>query len=207
MNKKCSQCGLVNFASAVECKRCRCELTAAHLLKEAAPVVQLTAPVPQQVIVPAEAAPVTQSSAGAIKLLLGFLGAMVLIFGVFAPLVKAPIVGSFNYFKNGEGDGVFILVLAFLALLLSLAKWHRLVGAIGVLSLVLIGFSFFNIQNRLSDAKTEYELKMAGNQFAGLGRAMMESVTMEWGWAILVCGAILLIVSSELPGERRVKSA
>ena len=44
--------------------------------------------------------------------LLGILGSATLFIGVFMPIVRLPIVGEMNYFANGRGDGVLILVLA-----------------------------------------------------------------------------------------------
>ena len=46
--------------------------------------------------------------------------------GVFLPLLSMPIVGSINYFQNGRGDGVIVLVLA--AILLCSSKRRRCVA-------------------------------------------------------------------------------
>jgi len=39
-------------------------------------------------------------------------GSILLAFGVFAPLVSIPMLGHLNYFRNGQGDGVIVLILA-----------------------------------------------------------------------------------------------
>jgi hypothetical protein len=52
--------------------------------------------------------------------LIGFLGSALLFLGVFLPIVKLPIVGDLNYFANGRGDGVLVLVLAVISLLRAL---------------------------------------------------------------------------------------
>ncbi|MGB8989707.1 MAG: hypothetical protein WCC37_24130, partial [Candidatus Sulfotelmatobacter sp.] len=39
------------------------------------------------------------------KQILAILGALLLFVGVFLPIVSMPIVGSLNYFHNGQGDG------------------------------------------------------------------------------------------------------
>lgn len=208
-SKKCHHCGLVNFADAEACKRCGEKLLSARQAEyreqlktkpgetsERQPSTGDTA-VPHPVPIPPNQT----------KLWLGLAGVCLLWFGSFAPLVSVPVIGSINYFRNGEGDGVVIVVLAFIALVLTLARYHRVVGLIGLVSLLLIGYSFFTIKSRLAAAKEDYELKMIGNEFAGVGRTFMEAVSMEWGWVVLVIGALLLIVSSELPGEKSQAAA
>jgi len=56
------------------------------------------------------------------RMILGITGSLVLVLGVFSPLISFPIVGSLDYFQNGHGDGVIILVLAGLSLLLSASR-------------------------------------------------------------------------------------
>jgi len=46
----------------------------------------------------------------------GMTGAVLLAMGAFAPLVSAPMLGTINYVRNGNGDGVVILVIAAIAL-------------------------------------------------------------------------------------------
>ena len=56
--------------------------------------------------------------------LVGFLGSALLFLGVFLPIVKLPIVGDLNYFANGRGDGVVVLVLAVISFGLVLFRWY-----------------------------------------------------------------------------------
>jgi hypothetical protein len=57
--------------------------------------------------------------------ILGLVRSAVLFIGVFTPIVGLPIVGTRNYFQNGQGDAVIVLVLALISLLLTLAKRYR----------------------------------------------------------------------------------
>jgi hypothetical protein len=84
---------------------------------------------------------------------LGVAGAVVLALGVFAPIVRMPLVGSIDYFRRGDGDGVVILVLAAVAAGLTLAKKYRLILLPAGLSLGMIGYTYVDIRTRLHDAK------------------------------------------------------
>ena len=130
---------------------------------------------------------------------LGLAGSLGLILGVFSPLISAPIVGNLNYFQNGQGDGVLILILAIVALLATFQREYKYHGYIGLVALLVIGFTFYNVQGRMSEARDKMTEGLANNPFRGLAEAMAGSIQMQWGWAVLAIGAILLIAAGARP--------
>ena len=136
-----------------------------------------------------------------IKQLLGLIGSIVLFIGVFTPIVSIPIIGDMNYFQNGEGDGTIILVLAVISLILVLTKkynvlWFTSIGSIGVML-----FTFINFQSKISQVKADMDSELADNPFRGLAEMAMQSVQLQWGWALLVVGAALVIASAAIKEE------
>jgi hypothetical protein len=131
----------------------------------------------------------------------GMLGIAILVVGVFLPTARFSPTSELNYFNNGQGDGVAMLVLALLALcFVFLPRGRRVLIAIGVLALVLIEIDFMRAIPILTDLKQS----LADNPYADVG-----SITLMYGWAVLVVGAGLLVVAGAMPGlalpvERRV---
>jgi len=121
--------------------------------------------------------------------LVGTIGSAILLVGVFAPLVSAPIAGSINYIQNGKGDGTIILLLAVLSFILTLQKKYIGLWVTGIGSLAVTLFTFINLQIRMS----EINHKLEGKMFAGLA-----NVQFQWGWALLILGAVLLIYCAEI---------
>lgn len=132
------------------------------------------------------------------KQTLGLIGSVMLFIGVFTPLISLPIVGSTNYFMNGRGDGTIVLILAIISFLLVLGKKYKGLWFTGFASLGVMFFTFVNFQNRMSEAKATMQEQLAGNPFAGLGDLAMQSVQLQWGWAILIVGAVLIISSAAI---------
>ena len=132
------------------------------------------------------------------KSVLGILGSVLLFLGVFLPIISVPIVGGINYFRNGRGDGVIILVLAVASLLITLRKTYRALWVTGFASLGILAFTFIHLQVRMSQAKSQMESELADNPFRGIADIAMESVQMQWGWAVLVIGAVLLIAAAAM---------
>lgn len=125
--------------------------------------------------------------------LIGLLGAAVLAIGVFMPLLSGPLGMSINYFSNGKGDGVTILALAVCTVALVLTRKYRLLWATGGLSLAVLAFTFVRMQAKISDVQEEMNSNLQGNPFRGLADAAMASVQMQWGWAVLAIGAVLIL--------------
>jgi len=133
--------------------------------------------------------------------LVGLTGSVILFVGVFTPIMSVPIVGSLNYFQNGKGAGGFIVAVAIVSALLSLIGQCKRLWITGVGALCVVLYSFFRLQNQLSQMKAAMETKLAGNPFHELADAAMKSIQMQWGWAILIVGAITLIVASFMEDE------
>lgn len=58
--------------------------------------------------------------------LVGFVGAITLLIGVFLPVVSMPIVGSISLLNNGKSDGAVLLGLAITSMILILLNKIRL---------------------------------------------------------------------------------
>lgn len=125
--------------------------------------------------------------------ILALIGAGLLFVGVFMPIVSIPIVGSVNYFMNGQGDGVLLLLLAAVAGALVAAKRVRQVVWPGGLAMLLLVVAFFRFQSGMAGLRAKMGSELAGNPFRGLADAAVSSVQLRWGWAVLIIGAGLLI--------------
>jgi len=132
------------------------------------------------------------------KQLLGLIGSAVLFVGVFAPIVSIPIMGNMNYFQNGKGDGTIVLVLAVISLILVLLKKFKGLWFTGLGSIAIMTFTFINFQMALSNTRTQMETELTGNPFRGIADMAMQSVQIQWGWALLIVGAVLVIASAAI---------
>jgi len=135
------------------------------------------------------------------KQIFGLIGSIVLFIGVFTPIMSVPIMGNMNYFQNGKGDGTLILILAAASLVLVLTKKYKGLWFTGVGSLTVMAFTFINFQMKISEMKSQMESELAGNPFRGLADMAMQSVQLQWGWALLIVGAGLVIACAAMKDE------
>lgn len=135
------------------------------------------------------------------KQIIGIIGSIILFVGVFMPIVSVPIMGSINYFQNGKGDGIFIIGLALASLVLTLTKRYKWLWLTGMGSLGVMIYTYINFQAKVSDLTSQMNTELADNPFKELATTAVQSVQIQWGVAVLIVGAALLIVASIIPEE------
>lgn len=134
-----------------------------------------------------------------LKMFLGILGSIVLFLGVFAPFIKAPLIGSVNYFQNGHGDGVIVLVLAGISFILVLTRTYMGLWITGLSSMAVLAFTFINFHLQISELKEQTAKELDGNPFSSIGEAMVKAISFDWGFGVLIVGAVLAIAAAAVP--------
>jgi hypothetical protein len=135
------------------------------------------------------------------KQIFGLIGTILLFFGVFTPIVSVPILGNINYFNNGKGDGAIILVLSIVSFILVLRQAYKGLLFTGLGSLAVLTFTFINFQAKMNDATNKLNADLADNPFRGLADTAINSFQLQWGWALLVIGSVLVITSSVIKND------
>lgn len=133
-----------------------------------------------------------------VKQLIGMAGSVLLLFGAFAPLVSVPILGTISYVQNGKGDGMIVASLAAVGFLAAVFRWNKGLWITGLGSLSALVFTFINFQIKMAEVKEKMESELAGNPFKGLADMAMQSIQFQWGWAILIIGIGLVLVSAAM---------
>jgi hypothetical protein len=123
---------------------------------------------------------------------IALLGAGLLFVGAFVPIISVPIVGPITYFQNGRGDGVVVVLLAAATALLAGTGRTRHVLWTGIAALAMLAFTFIRFELKMAAMRERLATELAGNPFRGLAEAAMGSIQLQWGWAVLVAGAVLV---------------
>lgn len=134
---------------------------------------------------------------------LGMIGAAVVIFGVFCPVISLPIAGSMNLFANGKGDVWFILVSVGV-FVFCLSK--RIIGgawAFSVLTGCFVLTKFAQTAYMINDMTNQLAKEIQGNPFSGIFLTFASSINLQWGWAVLLIGTCTMFYAcKQLAGEQ-----
>lgn len=136
-----------------------------------------------------------------VRLALAAAGAAVLFLGIFLPLLSLPM-GAVNYFNNGRGDGVWMMLLAGGSVLLAARGYFGLLWATGAAAFVLLGLLVFQIQREIEAARQAVELEYGGTPMAGVAQVAVDSIRLEWGFAVMAAGAVLILAAAAYAPQR-----
>lgn len=128
----------------------------------------------------------------------GLVGSLLLLAGLFTPLLSIPIVGSLFYMRIGQ-EAYLLLVLALASFWLVLAQRRRSLLAVASVTLALTLLRLMTTQNGLSKMKAEMAVDLKDNPFAGLAELAASSVHLEWGWVVMIAGSVVLGLSAAIP--------
>jgi hypothetical protein len=129
--------------------------------------------------------------------------AAVMALGAFCPIVRVPIVGSINYVDGGRGDGVYIIGCSAAIIALIISGYRRTTGIVGAGALFMSMLAVVNMSALLGKAHADLASSKDLGPFRGLATLIGNSVGLEWGWLLLIGGALAVVVLALLapPGE------
>ncbi|MDI1243515.1 MAG: hypothetical protein PSX80_16515 [bacterium] len=185
----CKRCGYENSIHEVKCRRC------ATTLDDSSNDTDVREFTDQYVA--------TQGSTNK-PFVVGLIGSTIMFIGVFTPIFSLPFLGNMNYFQNGSGDGVVVLAFSLVSVVLILGGRYRGLVVTGGLSLAMLIFTFVSFQYRISQARSALQNQGGGGLFGGLGETLIGSVQLQWGWAILIIGSIVVIAAGLMKQESAV---
>ena len=134
--------------------------------------------------------------------LLSLIGALVVCVGVFAPIVSLPLLGSANFFGNGQnGSGVILLMLAVSSGVLVFLETYRALWLTGVGVLGVVTITFLTFLADMSRTAATLNVQLANTPLQGFGTAVAQSIQLEWGWGLLFTGGALLVVAAAWPAS------
>jgi hypothetical protein len=130
------------------------------------------------------------------KQILGLIGGSLLFLGVSTPIINYPVVGSLNTFQHTCWAGPVLLILAVISIFLSLTGRSNRLWFTGLLGLATVAVTFINIQLDLAALRGKMTMRPAGKSMSGLADKTLQSIQIQWGWALLVVRSLLLLAFS-----------
>jgi len=128
--------------------------------------------------------------------MLGIIGFLFLIVGVFTPVFSISIAGNLSFYDRDEGFLLlFLSTLGLYSMLTNKTKlaWYAGLGCLAIMIMALSHFLVF-----ITDMKSNLSGSLTNNPFKGLVGIAMNSIGLEWGWLLLTLGGALIFSSKYL---------
>ena len=128
------------------------------------------------------------------------IAAAVMALVAFCPIVRFPIVGSINYVMDGRGDGIFIVGCSAAIVALVVSGYRRTTGLLAAGALFVMMMAVIQFEAKIG--KAQADLAKDSGPFSGLTTILANSIGLEWGWLLLIGGALAIVILALLaPGE------
>ncbi|MEW6050208.1 MAG: hypothetical protein AB1644_04000 [Candidatus Zixiibacteriota bacterium] len=127
--------------------------------------------------------------------------------GAFLPMLGVPLLLDKNFFQLSKSGAWILIGLAGLSVLIVLLRKYRALYITGLASLGLVIYSLISIHERRSGYQQDLQQGMDKSPLQDIGVGFLKGVNIEYGWWVMVIGAVLLIavplVGSRLKWQRR----
>ncbi len=148
-------------------------------------------------------APERKESSVSLALILGGAGGIILLIGLFTPILVHP-VGGISFVKAKAGVAVILAACGIVAIILPLINYAKLQWIPGLCSLGMLLY-YFHAFKTLTLAMPamkpfmDQALKQAGGnaftQAIAKGMSLAMQLRMGWGWVVLFLGAGIILVA------------
>lgn len=123
-------------------------------------------------------------------------GAAMLAVGAFLPLVRVPKRGGVTLMQvDGGWGGYAILALAMVAVVLALIGRTRWAALPGVAALGLLAYAFIRASTEIERARLQLGRGIGDDPIGQLQNYVRVNSSYSYGWAVLVFGALALVVA------------
>jgi len=138
------------------------------------------------------------------KQILGIVGVILLIAGLFLPLVKIAILGTVSFYENNQAEAIVIIALGVISIVFILAKKYSLLGFSSFAIVAVMSASGIQIARRILGARSKAE-KLLGKIADKMTDVAIDRVHIQWGLGVLLLGLLLIIICTII-GSRRAKT-
>ncbi len=129
---------------------------------------------------------------------ISFTGFILLIAGLFSPLISPLGLIKWNLFDLNKTFAIIVLVVAIAGLVSALIKNYQYIKITGWLSLALVILVFIAAVMKVQTAFSFIPFPKLANTMSGF-------IHYRWGWYLLFAGAVLAVLGS-FAGKKSLKT-
>jgi len=128
------------------------------------------------------------------------IAAAAMALGAFCPIVRFPVVGPIINKMGGRGDGIYIVGCSAAIVALIVTGYRRTTGLLAAGALFVMMMAVIQFEAKIG--KAQADLAKDSGPFSGLTTILANSIGLEWGWLLLIGGALAIVILALLaPGE------
>jgi hypothetical protein len=125
-------------------------------------------------------------------------GSILLISGLFSPLIKIPFLGDFAYYDQKKAESYFIISLALLAVALVVIKQFKFLWIPATALIFMLGFNIYEFYYNNTQYQTEFENMFPFMRVNDFTQMFIDAVEFQWGMYVMFLGAAMIVLAASL---------
>ncbi len=126
--------------------------------------------------------------------LFALFGSALLTLGIFMPFLGVRYFKDQTYWQLSQSGAIILIALAVLSITIALFRKFGLLYLTGGGALGLLVYSIQQVETRKAGMLADVTQSLSGSPLKGLGTGFVKSLDYRYGWAVMLLGAVILIL-------------
>ena len=122
------------------------------------------------------------------------LGSALLTLGIFMPFLGVRFFKDQTYWQLSLSGAIILIALAVVSIVIALFRKFGLLYLTGGGALGLLVYSIQQVETRKAGMLADVTQSLSGSPLKGLGTGFVKSLDYRYGWAVMLSGAVILIL-------------
>ena len=122
------------------------------------------------------------------------IGSAFITLGIFMPFLGVRYFKDQSYWQLSKTGAIVLLALALLSVIIAAFRKFNWLYLTGISAVGLLFYSINEVNNRKAGMLTDMTQSLEGSPLKGIGVGFVKSVDYRYGWAVMLSGAVLLIL-------------
>ncbi|MDQ3191214.1 MAG: hypothetical protein M3Q58_06450 [Bacteroidota bacterium] len=136
-----------------------------------------------------------------VKIILVVTGALMLIGGIFSPVVKIPFLGESTYLDQRKTEAYVMVLLGLLSIGFMIMKKYRWLWIPAVASFLILLFNYYEFLQNKKDINSSVKEIFPFVNLEDVTGLLSDAIELQWGVFILIAGTIFIAIASILKNE------
>lgn len=114
--------------------------------------------------------------------------------GIFMPFLGVRYFKDQSYWQLSKTGAIILITLAAISIVIALFRKFSWLYLTGIAAVGLLFYSINEVNNRRASMLADVTQSLDGSPLKGFGVGFVKSVDYRYGWAVMLAGAIILIL-------------
>lgn len=126
--------------------------------------------------------------------LFAIIGSALLALGIFMPFLGVRYFKDQTYWQLSQTGAIILIALAVISIVIALYRKFSWLYITGGGALGLLVYSIQQVETKKAGMLADVTQSLNGSPLKGLGTGFVKSLDYRYGWAVMLLGAVILIL-------------